>query len=418
MPSPASYNHNLFSLVEGTGMWRLLLVFGLFLAHIAPAAAQGASPSARVTQVDSTKYPEVTLSVSVTDAVGTPVSGLQARDFKITEDGVPVDLTAFAGGGGPIAAALVIDRSGSMAERGKLAGAQQAAQTFVRQLRSNDQAALLAFDDRPELIENFTSDQAQLNGAIGRISANGSTALYDSIIAGVSALSHAQGRRALVVLTDGRDRMSVEDSTPASQHSLAEAIQTARDAGISAQVIGLGDRASDDLMDGIDEPVLEQIANETGGQYFYAPDATALAKLYASLATTMQQEYQLSYRSPRPAFDGTRRDIQVAVVGGATTSGGYVEPHMIQVRSNPWVALALLLPLLGLLFAPRFIRGGKNKVVDIQPEAPVEAEETLVTVALAPSFCDQCGAGLRPGARFCAGCGSRVVVPPSGEVQR
>lgn len=394
-------------------MWRFVLVLGLILVGAAPAAAQTTTSGARVTQVDSSHYPDITLSVSVADPAGKLVQNLSARDFTVTEDGTQVEIKNFAGGGAPITAALVVDRSGSMKEAGKLEGAQDAAQAFVYQLRPSDQAALLAFSDRPELIEGFTSDRRELARSIGRLRAKGSTALYDSIIAGVDALDGIQGRRALVVLTDGRDRISIEDSSTASTHSLDEAIQTAREAGISAQVIGLGNRATDDLLDGIDEAVLRQIADETGGQYFYAPNASKLVELYASLAATMQQEYQITYRSPRPFYDGTRRDIRVDVAGAAT-GGNYVEPHMIHVRSNPWLALALLTPVIGLLLLPRFIRSRKSGSAATQPVIPEVVETTVLT----PSFCDQCGSRLRSGARFCAVCGAQIIAPPSSEVQQ
>src|SRR5829696_242034 len=180
----------------------LLLLVPLFMSA-APIAAPNPSP-AHVTQVDAAHYPDITLYVGVTGADGKPVGGLAARDFAVTEDGQPVTLADFAGSAGPISTVLVIDRSGSMDENDKLDGAQDAARAFVEQMRPGDRTAIIAFSNAPELIEPFTDDKDRLDRSIRRIRADGSTALYDSLIAGVDELTPAEGRRALLLLTDGR----------------------------------------------------------------------------------------------------------------------------------------------------------------------------------------------------------------------
>ncbi len=437
-------------------MRRILLLL-LLLPLLLPAVrvqAQSAPPDARVTQVDTSRYPEVTLYVGVTDASGSPVPGLTERAFTVTEDGQPVTLSGFADGGATaISTVLVIDRSQSMAEEQKLAGARAAAQAFVRQMRPGDQTAVIAFDEQPTLVQPFTGDVTRLDGAIRRIAPGSSTALYDSLIAGVDLLNGVAGRRALLLLTDGRDCVQLPCiNDPASRATLDEAIAHARAAGVSAQVIGLGDRGTADLRAGIDEPVLRRIADETGGAYFYAPAADQLADLYQRLSADMQQEYRLTYRSPRPFYDGTRRDIRVSVAGAAPVSGGYVERHLIDVHSDPLVGFALLLPILAALLLPSLLRRPAPGVVAQSPiQAPgawpadgstilQPADITVLPPAVAhcqvcdaalvgaharfcsacgapqtpePSrrvFCDQCGRPLRSGARFCSTCGTTAPV--------
>src|SRR5262245_55523044 len=146
-------------------MRRTLLLLALLLVAL-PAQAQ-APPGARVAQVDTSAYPTVKLYVSVTDAAGQPQPGLVAHDFAITEDGQPVTIDSFAGGGaGAINAVLVIDRSGSMDEGDKIEGARDAAQAFVQQMRSGDQTAVIAFSNEPQLVQPFTSDTELLERAI------------------------------------------------------------------------------------------------------------------------------------------------------------------------------------------------------------------------------------------------------------
>jgi hypothetical protein len=343
-------------------------------------------------------------------------------------------------------------------------------------MRPGDQTALIAFSTAPRLVQPFTADQDLLDRAIRRLRPDGSTALYDSLIAGVDELKNLSGRRALLLLTDGRDMVGTDNPAPASRASLDKAIDAANRAGVSAQVVGLGDRGSDDLRNGIDEQVLERIANQTGGAYFYAPSADQLADLYRRLSADMQQEYAITYRSPRPFYDGTRRDIRVSVGGAPSASGAYVERHLINVHSDPLVGVLLLLSILAALFLPGLI--GRRKANAGQrasngaqqpslaatsprlaadgPTVLQPAGITLISAdarrcqacsaALAPPdarfcmacgtdqgatdefstrpkavagrriFCDQCGRPLREGARFCSTCGATVPLPVMGEV--
>lgn len=425
-------------------MRRWFLVGMACLLPALPAAAQEQQPSTRVAQVDTAHYPDVTLYVQVTDQAGTPVANLTKNDFTITEDGQTVEISSFAGGGaGPIHTVLVIDTSGSMDEAGKMEGARNAASQFVDMMRPGDETAVIAFSSQPRLIQPFTDNTSDLNRSIQSLSPDGSTALYDSLIQGVDTLENVEGRRALLVLTDGRDIVGTDDPRQASNASLEQAIDHAQEQGISVQVVGLGDRGSADLRTGIDQPVLQQIASETGGTYVYTPRADELSALYTAMAGDMQQEYRLTYHSPRPFYDGTRRDIQVNVSGSGTASSGYVEQHLIDVRSSPQVGGFLLLPILLALMLPTLLRRRGKRAAAPQPapaalsaggpscrscgtaltppdarfcitcgtnQTAAQPQPAAVAASAGRSFCDQCGRPLRTNARFCANCGE--AVPP------
>jgi hypothetical protein len=332
-------------------------------------------------------------------------------------------------------------------------------------MRPGDQTALIAFSSAPELIQPFTNDADRLSRAIRRLRADGSTALYDSLIAGVDQLDGLSGRRALLLLTDGRDMIGTDDPQPASRATLEQAIAAATKAGISAQVIGLGERGSADMRSGIDETVLNRIAKDTGGAYFYAPDADQLAELYSRLSANMQQEYVITYHSPRPFYDGTRRDIRVSVGGAPSASSAYVERHLINVHSSPLVGVLLLLPLLAALALPGMLRRRAaasvpgHGAVAATTSAPVVADRSTIVqpasvvapgcracaaplspldarfcmscgadqlAAATPArpervaerriFCDQCGRPLRAEARFCSSCGATAVCSPAQPV--
>jgi VWFA-related protein len=388
---------------------RLLVVLALLLALIVSLwlvvrrPTDAAHSGTRIAQIDSSSYPEITLYVAVADANGALLGGLSSADFAVTEDGVPVEIEAFGGDGSAnINTALLIDVSGSMGEENKLEGAQMAALSFVALMRPGDETALIAFSDEPDFVEDFGSNSEELREAIADLDADGSTALYDSLIAGVDALRATEGRRALLVLTDGRDIIGTDSDEHASDASLDEAIAYARRYEQPIYVVGLGERGGDEFS-GIDEQVLQRIADETGGSYFYAPRARDLAALYTRIAGDIQQEYRLTYTSPRPNYDGTRRDIQV-LVGGAASSGIYTERHLINVTSNTLVGITLLLPLLFLLLAPQIARRRKQVPTPVPANPPSITEESM--------RCQTCSAALRPSARFCSKCGTPVVSHP------
>lgn len=439
-------------------MLLLLLLIGLI--PVLPAHAQ-APPAARITQMDTSNYPEITLYLQVTDAAGKPVNGLDSSDFAIQEDGQAVTIADFAGGGASqIKTVLVIDRSGSMDEANKIEGAREAARAFVAQMRPGDQTAVIVFDSEPQLIQSFTSDKARLDQAIRRIDTGSSTALYDSLIAAVDQFKEVNGRKALLLLTDGRDCYQPPcDVNPGSDATLDEAIAYAGEAGQPVQVIGLGEREGGDERTGIDEQVLQRIADETHGSYFYAPSSADLERLYRQLSQGMQQEYRLTYQSPRPFYDGTYRNIEVFVGQSTSTSSGYLQANMINVQSDPFVGILLLLPILALLLLPRMVRRRRPRPAPVStpvsgaaaPALPVANGATISQLnpinilpgdtahcqscdaaLLRPDasfcsacgavqaraqaaerriFCDQCGKPMRLGARFCSACGATAVIP-------
>jgi VWFA-related protein len=417
-----------------------LLLAGLALPTTARATEE--PPRARVTQVDTSAYPQITLYVSATDATGNPLLGLRAADFRILEEDRQVDITDFSGGGGQVTTALVIDRSGSMDEADKIEGARAAALAFVNAMRPGDRTALVGFSDETAVLQSFTGNRDDLRDAIDDLEADGGTALYDALSAGTALLREVPGRRALILLADGQDCRD-DPRCPdeyGSTLSLEAALAETSTAGQPVYVVGLGQQNEAGTA-GIDETVLRRIAEETGGEYFYAPEASQLAALYGRLAGDIQQEYRITYRSPRPFYDGTHRDLRVIVGGAPASQSGYLQQHLINVRSNPVVAFALLVPILWALVLPTMLRraipqrtkdeGRRSEDVMTQAtsngsvpstdatmldrRAITQSRNHAITQSRNPTlttaaFCDQCGTALRAGASFCARCGAPAVL--------
>ena len=150
----------------------------------------------------------VNIYATVVDSSGRYVGGLKKDDFLVEEDGKRQTLTHFSQDQDtPISVGIVFDRSGSMIN--KLQTATDAVEHFVKTIHADDDIFLLTFNGELEMAQNFTSDRTKLTKALRNIYADGSTALYDALIAGLERIKNgAQNKRALLLITDGEDTYS------------------------------------------------------------------------------------------------------------------------------------------------------------------------------------------------------------------
>jgi len=331
------------TLLLGLVAFAIFWVFLMSLGFSGKGGTVGADGSkASLTWVDAdARFPGIELHLLVLDGTEEPLKGLRQEDFTATEDGISLKITRFVPAGEQqVTTVLVIDRSGSMSG-GKIAGACQAANTFVSLMRQGkDAVGLIAFSSGVDRLQSPTGDKGTLTSYINSLAAGGNTAFYDAIYQAVADLSSASGRRVVLALTDGKDNQS--------RHSLREAVAFARDKGVSIYTIGLGSWLD------LDRRGLQQIAKETGGEYHETPSPDELAALYRRIAEQVQNEYVLGYTSPTPRLDGTQRDVEVMVKhSGATlrASGSYSVGGILAPSFNPTL-FALLLLLLLLLLTP------------------------------------------------------------------
>ncbi len=317
-------------------------------------AADGAN--GRFTLVDEAAFPTITGYALLQDVGGKVIEGLQQDDFVLTEDGIPVDFTFTGAGEQPLTAMLVIDRSGSMEDERKMDGAIGAAQTFIDLLRpGRDTLGITTFSGDIETLLPIralatVADQRAAGRLVDQIGPSGATRLNDAIIEAADDMQGTTGRRVIVALTDG---VSDGDSATAS-----DSIKRASDAGIPVYTIGLG---SD-----VDNEQLQRIAQQTGGAYYFAPDADELAALYANLARALQNEYSFTYQSPTPNLDGTRRTLELNVARATapfTISDDYAVSGVLVLQRSPWLLFGLGGTLLVLGIAPSVL-GRRRKISD------------------------------------------------------
>ena len=252
----------------------------------------------------------INLTVSVTDARGRYATDLQEKDFAVFEDGVRQDLSLFTHEDLPISMVLMIDTSASMDE--KLPQAQAAAVRFVRTLEpGKDLAQVVQFNDRTTLLQDFTSDEPALEGAVRKTQASGPTALHNALYVALKDLQKEKKagelrKRAIVLLSDGEDTASLVSDD--------QVLQLARKTEIGIYSISLRSNRSQDrarLAFSQAQHLLTALAHDTGGQVFFPNSLSELDSVYDQIAEELRTQYSLGYVSSNARRDGKWRRIVV-----------------------------------------------------------------------------------------------------------
>jgi VWFA-related protein len=256
----------------------------------------------------------VELYTTVTDHRGHPAAGLARDDFRVYEDGVEQSVRRFEKVQDlPIYAGVLLDTSGSMVEN--LQTAVQAALRFFQTIiQPKDRAAVITFNGQPNLAVRFTNDREVLAGGLAGLQADGNTALYDSIIYALYYFGGVRGKRAIVLLTDGKDE--------GSRFRYTDALEYAKHSGIAFYTIGLGQIAKQPDI----HMKLVQIAAETGGRSYFIDKVLDLAGIYRSIETELRSQYLLAYQSSKQGNDGKFRTVEIKLARSgleARTVPGY-----------------------------------------------------------------------------------------------
>ena len=298
----------------------------------------------------------VTVPVSVLDRDGRFISGLRKDDFRIFEDGTEQQVAYFAPVEQPFTVALMIDTSGSTTF--KMEEMQDAAIAFLDQLRPNDRVIVISFDDRIRVLSEATNDRRQLRDAIRQTRNGDGTRLYDAVdIVIRQQLSYIQGRKAIVLFTDGVDTTSkkasyrstleeaeeldamiypIEFDTYGDVNSGGGGNWPGRNPYPSRRGGGIGDILGSIIIGG--GPIgggrgggggggmgssradyerasqyLHGLADETGGRLFEANTMGNVQEAFASIADELREQYQLGYYPSRQAQAQEQRQIKVRV---------------------------------------------------------------------------------------------------------
>ncbi|RMH17820.1 MAG: VWA domain-containing protein [Acidobacteria bacterium] len=250
--------------------------------------------------VDRVEVRLVELYASVLDAQGRSITGLTAADFTVYEDGEPQPLVRFDTVKNlALSVTLLMDVSASMRRKVEVAAAS-ARRFFETVLTPKDRASLLTFNHDLERVVPFTNDVDRLRyGTIG-LRPYGTTRLHDGVIYAAHGFGGRQGKRALVVLSDGQD----VDSDFTFPQVLAFALR----AGVAVYPILL------DLADETTQADLERLAQETGGRFFAVAGVGELDGVYRQIEEDLRSQYLLVYRPPAAGERAFRR-VEVELPG-------------------------------------------------------------------------------------------------------
>jgi len=273
----------------------------------------------------------VVFSATAVDDKGRPVTDLRREDFRIYDEGRAQQIVHFYGGKGlPARVLLLLDASGSMGDK-RVASSREAAKQLLLALSPEDQVAVAGFDSRYWGVVAFTNDREVVRKGLDTITPFGSTALHDALDKGAHDIaSHGEGRRAVVVLTDGIDT--------SSQKTAEEVIARSRALDVPIYVISvvspLDDPSSQSFL-GEKEAGQEAAAAETLGRYaslsggasFRVSTLTGVVLAAQQIATELKHQYRIGW-DPTQGSAPYRRVVVRSTRKGVIvrTRSGYVPP--------------------------------------------------------------------------------------------
>jgi Ca-activated chloride channel family protein len=299
---------------------------------------------------------EVLLNITVTDPFGHQATDLTKNDFIIAEDGQRQDIASFQISRVPVNVVLLLDASGSVA--GAISSLREAAMSFLDQLSPEDKVSVMEFHSDIELLQDWTSKADDVRHALswrfkpGMVRTSeghtqyGLTALYDAIYSAADEqLGKVQGRKAIVLLTDGDDT----SSKLSYQQALAGVIQSgamvyvvskaqqflaeirAASGGKLGRVLGTGAQADRFIAEFQEaERIMTDLCTRSGGRIYSPLHDEEMKAVYAQVAQELKNQYIVTYLPKNDQRDGRLRQVKVFLTRSgyaARTREGYYAPR-------------------------------------------------------------------------------------------
>ncbi|HEX2490687.1 MAG TPA: VWA domain-containing protein [Blastocatellia bacterium] len=249
----------------------------------------------------------VSLPVTVTDAYNRLVTGLDRNHFEIFEDKVKQEIAFFSDDDAPVNLGIVFDVSGSM--KGKLDRARDALKAFIQTSHSDDDFFLVGFNQRANLLAEFTDGDALAN-KLTLVDPKGQTALYDAAYLGIEKVKQGRhNRNAILLISDGQDN--------SSRYTYGELRKLLKEAGVQIYCIGIVELAgaAGGTLDMQGQAILEEIAQTTGGKAFFPRSSAELEDATTRIALELRHQYSIGYNPTNVKKDGQWHKIKVNVKG-------------------------------------------------------------------------------------------------------
>ena len=268
----------------------------------APAATGPGALKARPGALIRMNVDMVLVPITVTDPMNRLVTGLERDDFKIFENTGEQRIRTFASEDAPVSIGIIFDLSGSMTS--KLIRARESILQFIKTANPEDEFFVIGFNDRPELIEDFTSSVEDIQARLATVRSGHRTALLDAIYYGVAKMKDARHeRKALLVVSDGGDNRS--------RYTEGEVKAQVRESDVEIYSIGIFDPYAATPEERTGPLLLNELCEETGGRMFRVDDLSEMSDIAEKISTELRNQYVIGYTPKELHRDGKWRKVKV-----------------------------------------------------------------------------------------------------------
>jgi Ca-activated chloride channel homolog len=251
----------------------------------------------------------ITLSVTVTDAGGHHVRGLDRESFIILDENVPQTISFFRDDDGPASIGIVFDTSGSITED-KLIRSKLALSHFIDTSHPHDEFFLIGFNSKIEQLLNRTRDSDAVLDKFTYVQPRGNTALYDAAYLGINkVMTGSHNKRAILIISDGEDNYS--------RYTLGDVRRLVKESDVIIYAVGiLGPELNASLKGRVSgRRVLEELTSLTGGKAFFPKDGAEMHDAFEYIALDMRYRYSIGYKPLNFTADGRwhRTKVQLKI---------------------------------------------------------------------------------------------------------
>ena len=269
----------------------------------------GAVPSAAALKAGfKTMHVDVNLvlvPVTITDPMNRLVTGLERENFVVMDNGEKQEIRHFSSEDAPVSLGVIFDMSGSMSD--KIDRSKEAVVEFFKTANPDDEFFLVVFNDKPEMISDFTNSVEQIQGQLVYALPKGRTALMDAIYMGLAKMRQAKNqKKALLIISDGGDNHS--------RYTESEIQSMVKEADVQLYAIGIFSPNPSTLEEQTGPVTLSSITDVTGGRTFTVDNVNELADIATKIGVELRNQYVLGYRPTKPARDGKWRKIKVKLL--------------------------------------------------------------------------------------------------------
>ena len=250
----------------------------------------------------------VQINVTVTTPLNQVVTGMEKEHFRLFEDKVEQSVLSFSSEEAPLSVGLVFDISGSMGN--KLSKSRQAAAQFFKTANPEDEFFLVQFNERPELVVQWTTNTDEIQNRMAFTQARGRTALLDGLHLALTQMKKAHNaRKAVLILSDGGDN--------SSRYTESEIKNLVREADVQVYAMGIFEpvggrgRSAEELSG---PGLLTELAEQTGGRHFPIENLNELPDVAAKIGIELRSQYLLGYSPSNLQKDGKYRRVEVKLV--------------------------------------------------------------------------------------------------------